>query len=72
MDLIDGGNASIIQITQLVDDAKCFETARKFRWPNGVLCPHCLDTNVIKYGHDNTQIHRQRYYCKNCSRSFMI
>ena len=70
MDLIDGGNASIIQITQLVDDAKCFEIVRTFRWPNGVLCPHCVATNVIKNGHDNTQIHRQRYYCKNCSRSF--
>ena len=70
MDLLDGINASFIKIPQLVDDAQCFETARNLRWPNGVQCLHCGSANVIKNGHDTTQVHRQRYCCKKCSRSF--
>jgi transposase-like protein len=70
VDQIAGINARVVNISQLVADAKCFETARNLRWPNGVRCPRCSGVNVIKNGHDNTQIHRQRYYCKDCAVSF--
>jgi transposase-like protein len=70
MDLLNGINASFINIAKLIDNAKCFEITRNLRWPHEVLCPHCESANVIKNGHDNTQVHRQRYYCKECSRSF--
>jgi hypothetical protein len=33
----------ILHIQNLIDDAKCFETVRQLRWPEGVVCPSPLN-----------------------------
>jgi transposase-like protein len=60
----------VINLPNLIDDAKCFQTVRDLRWPNGVICPHCDSKEVVKDGKDETQPHRQRYDCRSCSRRF--
>jgi transposase-like protein len=60
----------MINIQSLIDDAKCYETVRDLRWPDGVRCPHCGSGAVSKRGHDERQQHRQRYVCKGCGRQF--
>jgi transposase-like protein len=63
-------NAGLVKIQDLINDAKCFEVVRSLRWPEGVLCPHCRNEHVIKFGRDETQENRQRYRCKSCGRCF--
>jgi transposase-like protein len=60
----------MVNIQDLIDDAKCYETVRAMRWPDGVTCPHCSSASVIKNGRDDTQPHRQRYGCHACGRRF--
>jgi transposase-like protein len=50
----------IVNIQNLVADAKCFETVRQMRWPEGVTCPHCDSPRVTKQGQDETQPARQK------------
>lgn len=59
-----------LQITNLVEDATCYETIRKMRWPEVVSCPHCKSCKIIKRGKDEVHIHRQRYECKTCNKRF--
>jgi transposase-like protein len=59
-----------IAIHRLIDDAKCYEMVRDLRWPDGVYCPHCESNQVIKNGHDTTELCRQRYRCGDCDRCF--
>jgi transposase-like protein len=60
----------MINIRDLIDDAKCYQTVREMRWPDRILCPHCSSESVIKDGRDDTQPHRQRYLCHGCQRRF--
>jgi transposase-like protein len=60
----------MLQLRSLVDDAKCFETVRQLRWPQGVRCPHCDSAQVVRKGADDTQPARQRYACRGCERRF--
>ena len=60
----------MLNIQNLIDDAKCYETVRHMRWPDGVTCPRCQGTEVTKQGRDETDPYRQRYHCKRCERSF--
>ena len=60
----------MLNIANLIDDAKCYETVRQMRWLQGVSCPKCNSQKVIKRGKDETQPHRQRYQCKGCSIHF--
>jgi transposase-like protein len=60
----------MLNIQNLIDDVKCFETVRSMRWPEGVTCPHCASSQVIKKGCDDTQPARQRYACSACQRRF--
>jgi len=39
-------------------------------WPDGVVCPSCSSSSVVKNGRDETQPDRQRYECKGCRRRF--
>jgi len=59
-----------LNIQNLIDDIKCFETVRSLRWPDGVTCPHCASSQVIKKGRDDTQPARQRYECSACQSRF--
>ena len=60
----------MVNIQDLFDDPKCFDTIRNMRWPDGVSCPKCLSDSVIKNGRDDTQPFRQRYECRSCRLRF--
>ena len=55
-----------VNIKHLVDEVQCYQTIRGLRWPNGVACPSCESTQVIKRGCDDTAPARQRYECHDC------
>jgi transposase-like protein len=61
---------NLLNIRHLIDDAKCFQTVREMRWPEGVQCPHCNSAHVIKHGRDETQKDRQKYQCRDCGAYF--
>ncbi len=60
----------MLNIQDLIDDAKCFATVRELRWSNGVKCPHCGSSHINKRGFHTHQPHRQRYCCKACRTQF--
>lgn len=60
----------MIALQSLLDDAKCYETVRHLRWPEGVGCPHCGTQQVTRQGRDMTQKARQKYRCRGCGRHF--
>jgi len=62
--------SDLINLSGLVDDAKCFALVRQHRWPEGARCPACGSAAVIRDGCDDTQPCRQRYRCKACSGRF--
>ena len=62
--------SELINLSGLLDDAKCFAFVRQRRWPRGVRCPGCDSEAVIRDGCDDTQPCRQRYRCKACGSRF--
>src|SRR5215212_11093051 len=62
--------SDIVNLSGLLDEAKCFELVRQHRWPDGVRCPECDSAAVIRNGHDEGQPHRQRYLCQACHGRF--
>jgi transposase-like protein len=64
------GTSDLVNLSSLLDDAKCFALVRQHRWPEGVRCPCCDSGAVVRAGHDDTQPHRQRYRCNACGGRF--
>jgi transposase-like protein len=64
------GAPDLVNLTSLIDDAKCFALVRQHRWPEGVRCPGCGGDAVVRHGCDDTQPQRQRYRCKRCAGRF--
>ena len=64
--------SDLVNLSALLDDAKCFALVCQHRWPEpeGVCCPGCGSGTVIRDGLDDTQPHRQRYRCKACASRF--
>ncbi len=62
--------SDLVNLSGLMDDAKCFALVRQHPWPEGVRCPVCDSSSVIRDGCDDTQPHRQRYRCKACAGRF--
>jgi transposase-like protein len=60
----------LVNLSALIDDAKCFELIRQHRWPDGVRCPGCDSAAVARHGRDDTQPYRQRYRCSACGSRF--
>ena len=60
----------VVKIQHLVSNEQCYATIRKLRWPDGPTCPRCNSVHVIKKGHDETQVCRQKYGCKDCGGRF--
>ena len=60
----------MVNIRDLIDDAKCFQTVRDMRWPDLVTCPHCSSESVIRDGRDDTRAHRRRYTCHGRRKRF--
>ena len=48
----------LVNLSSLLDDAKCFALVRQHRWPERVRCPGCGRDGVIRDGCDDTQPHR--------------
>ena len=61
---------TLVNLSSLIDDAKCYELVRQHRWPEGVRCPRCGDAKVARDGRDEAQPHRQRYRCPACGARF--
>jgi transposase-like protein len=61
---------SLVNLSSLIDDAKCYALVRQQRWPDGVRCPGCGSARVIRHGRDDTQEQRQRYRRKACAARF--
>ena len=61
---------TLVNLSSLIDDAKCYELVRQHRWPDGVRCPRCGGVSVARYGRDDAQPHRQRYRCAGCGARF--
>src|SRR4051794_8441599 len=61
---------TLVNLSSLIDDARCFELVRRHRWPEGVRCPRCERTSVARRGRDEAQPHRQRYRCVGCGARF--
>jgi len=59
-----------VNIKRLIDDVQCYQTVRELRWPDGIMCPSCQSTQVIKRGFDDTEPARQRYACHDCETRF--
>ena len=60
----------VVNLSSLIDDAKCYELVRQHRWPDGVRCPRCESAAVARHGRDDTQPHRQRYRRTACGSRF--
>ena len=65
-----GAMSDLINLSALIDDAKCFELIRHHRWPGGTTCPSCASATVVRNGRDDTQYERRRYVCKSCGSRF--
>src|SRR5215210_3441077 len=50
--------SDLVNLSGLLDNAKCFALVRQLRWPEGVRCPGCGRDTVIRDGCDDTQPHR--------------
>jgi transposase-like protein len=59
-----------VNIKNLIDAVQCYQTVRDLRWPDGVACPACQSTQVVKRGCDDTEPARQRYECSDCHKRF--
>jgi transposase-like protein len=62
--------SDLVNLSGLMDDAKCFTLVRQHRWTEGVRCPGCASSSVIRDGCDDTQPYCQRYRCKACASRF--
>src|SRR5919112_1564761 len=60
----------LVNLSSLIDDAKCYALVRQHRWPDGVRCPRCASDAVARHGRDDTQPDRQRYRCAVCGSRF--
>lgn len=70
---VNGVVAMGLNLSQLVDEAKCFQAVRDHRWPEGqVRCPHCERDEITRQGQrkDSNTPDRQRYRCESCGKRF--
>lgn len=57
----------IAAIENLLGQHEVFKTLNMLRWPQGVICPHCHSTNVVKReAPKNAPDARHHYVCLNC------
>ena len=63
-------SSPLVNLSSLIDDAKCYELVRRHRWPEGVRCPRCGGAKVARDGRDDAQRHRQRYRRAGCGARF--
>lgn len=57
----------IAAIQNLLGEVEIFKTLKMLRWPQGVICPRCQSTNVIRKDPPNDSPDKRHYYvCINC------
>ena len=56
------------QMTEIIDSSTMEEFLDKYRFHDGVCCPHCGLVDVKKNG--KTKTGHQRFQCKGCGKSF--
>src|SRR4051794_30979791 len=61
---------TLVNLSPLIDAARCFALVRQRRWPGGARCPSCGSASVARHGRDDTRPHRQRYRCAACGARF--
>jgi transposase-like protein len=61
---------ALVNLSSLIDDARCFELVRQHRWPGGVRCPRCDSAKIARDGRDDARPHRRRYRCAACGARF--
>ena len=59
-----------INLLNLMDEAKCYELLREIRWSGSIKYVSCSSDNIVKNGHDENHINKQRYQCNNCHKNF--
>lgn len=59
-----------LNILNLVTDEKCYEYLRSVRWQEGVACPFCKGTTVIRNGSSSHNENIHRYECQGCDQGF--
>ena len=37
----------MVNIDDLIDDTKCYETILTMRWPDGLTCPNCSSASAM-------------------------
>ena len=42
-------STSLVNLSSLIDNAKCYALVRQQRWPEGVRCPACGSATVIRH-----------------------
>ncbi len=60
----------MVNLEQLIDDAKCYQGIGELRWPQAISCPHCGSEQILKRGHHDRYCYRQRYHCERCGQQF--
>jgi transposase-like protein len=60
----------MLRIDNLIDDAKCYQSVRQLRWPDGLRCVWCQSDQIKRRGLHQRQRERQRYHCQACGRDF--
>ena len=56
------------QMTEIIDSTSVEEFLEKYRFHDGVCCPHCGLVDVKKNG--RTKMGHQRFRCLGCGKSF--
>lgn len=64
---------TVLSLNPEITDELIVEQIRKLRFGpelENLKCPHCGSKNVHKYGKMHNRKYIQRYYCKNCEKTF--
>jgi len=59
----------VITLASDLTNEKIAEIIRKARWKDGIKCPYCGSTRIVKIGHASKP-YIQRYKCKDCGKHF--
>lgn len=60
-------DSRIAAIENLLGESEIFKTLKMLRWPQGVICPECHSTNVIRREPPPDATDKRHYYvCLNC------
>lgn len=60
----------MINISNIIDDNKCYKEIQKIRWKDGVTCPNCESKDIKKSGFNFQNKLQQHYKCKICKKKF--